>query len=88
MPKKIKVRVTNKVSALYTADGKKHVPGDIIEIPAKSFRPDFHIKIEPRPKSVPAPPAEEETAEKEPQEITPEDVGSTSDVLGKAKRKN
>lgn len=60
-PKKIKVTVSKKIGAIYGEDGTKYLPGDIIEIPEKSFRPDHYDKIEPpKPK---AEPVQEETVE-------------------------
>lgn len=70
MPKKIKVRITDKVGAVFTLDGVKHLPGEIIEIPAKSFRPDHYEKVEPpapkpkpKPKEPPSAKSAEETEE-------------------------
>lgn len=64
--KKIKVRVSQKIGAIYQ-EGQKFLPGEIIEIPGESFRPDHYEKIEaPAPKPAPKepePPKEEETVE-------------------------
>ena len=61
----IKVQITDKVGAIFQ-DGVKHLPGDIIEIPAKSFRPDHYRKLEPetpKEKTVAAKSAEPEQTE-------------------------
>lgn len=97
----IKVQITDKVGAIFQ-DGVKHLPGDIIEIPAKSFRPDHYKKIEPETpkKTAPAKPAETDKTEEPPaaaellgvpivlkKETSDEEKAETAEKAEKAQRK-
>lgn len=66
MPKKIKVKLTKKVSSFWI-DGEKHVPGEVFEIPEDRFSAHFMKKVAPPKKEQPKPaaPLKEKQPEKE-----------------------
>lgn len=98
----IKVQITDKVGAIFQ-DGVKHLPGEIIEIPAKSFRPDHYRKLEPetpKEKTVAAKPAKPQKTEEPPaapelpgvpivlkKETSDEEKAETAEKGDKAQRK-